>query len=58
MKFQLIRCTLVQGEYTEQAVRLYSCPIEAMKDKLYEETEELNPFSWWTVEVEEDDSQK
>jgi hypothetical protein len=56
MRFQLIRCTLVQGEYTEQPVRLYSCPIEAMKDKLYEETEELNPFSWWTVEVEEDDS--
>lgn len=54
MKYQLIRCTLVQGEYTEQAVRTYSCPIEALSDKMYEEQEELNPFSWWTVELEDD----
>ena len=55
MKFHLIRCTLDQGDYKEEPVRVYSDPKKALKDKIYEESEELNPFSWWTVEIEEDD---
>jgi len=53
MKYQLIRCTLLHGEYDEKLVRVYQDPNEALIDKIYEEQNELDPNSWWTVELEE-----
>jgi|SaaInl74LU_5_DNA_1037368.scaffolds.fasta_scaffold97356_2 hypothetical protein len=55
MKYQLIRCTLEQGDYQETLIRSYNDAQQALKDKIYEEKEELNPLSWWTVELEDED---
>jgi len=54
MKYQLIRCTLEQGDYNETLVMSYKDAKEAMRDKMQEEKDELDPLSWWTVELEEE----
>ena len=55
MKYQLIRCTLEQGDYQEVLIKSYNDAQNALDEKLYEEKMETNPLSWWTVEIEDED---